>query len=93
MLSFEWNEAKAELNRRKHGIGFSDAVKAFDDPNLCILEDNSTPYGEMRLIAFGLSGLVLLTVVFTERGDASRIISARRSTREEQRIYARSNQK
>ena len=92
MLSFEWNEAKAELNRRKHGIGFSEAVNAFDDPNLCFLEDNSLSYGEFRMIALGLSGLTLLTIVFTERGDVTRIISARRSTREEQRIYAQSSQ-
>jgi uncharacterized DUF497 family protein len=45
------------------------------------------------MIALGLSGFVLLTIVFTERGDVTRIISARRSTKEEQRIYAQSNQK
>jgi uncharacterized protein len=92
MLAFEWNDAKAELNRRKHGIGFADAVKAFGDPNLCFLEDNALSYGEVRMIALGLSGLELLTIVFTERGDVTRIISARRSTKEEQRIYARSYQ-
>ncbi len=92
MLPFEWNEAKAEFNRRKHGIGFAEAIKAFDDTNLCFLADNSLRYGEVRMIALGLAGLTLLTIVFTERGDVTRIISARRSTREEQRIYAQSNQ-
>ena len=93
MLSFEWSEAKAELNRRKHGIGFADAVKAFGDPAICFLEDRSFPYGEVRVIALGLSGFTLLTIVFTEREEITRIISARRSTKEEQRIYAQSNQK
>lgn len=91
MLLFEWNDAKAELNRRKHGIEFADAAKAFDDPNLYFIEDIAHSHGEVRMIALGLSGLMLLTIVFVERGDTIRIISVRRSTKEEQRIYARSN--
>jgi uncharacterized protein len=88
MLSFEWDEAKAAANERKHGVLFAQAMMAFDDPGVQFLEDQSFAYGEARMLAIGLFGMRLLTIVFTERGEAIRIISARRSTKQEERIYA-----
>jgi uncharacterized protein len=88
MLSFEWDEAKAAANERKHGVSFAQAMVAFDDPGIQFLEDQSFAYGETRMLAIGLFGMGLLTIVFTERVEAIRIISARRSTKQEERIYA-----
>ncbi len=88
MLSFVWDETKAASNLRKHGVSFAQAERAFDDPGMTFLQDETMPYGEVRTIAIGLMGVTLLTIVFTERGGAIRIISARRSNRQEERIYA-----
>ncbi len=88
MLSFVWDETKAVSNLRKHGVSFEQASAAFDDPGMTFLQDEAMPYGEVRMIAIGLMGLTLLTIVFTERGEAIRIISARRSNKMEERIYA-----
>lgn len=55
---------------------------------MTFLQDEAIFYGEVRMIAIGLVGLTLLTIVFTERGEAMRIISARRSNKKEERIYA-----
>jgi uncharacterized protein len=88
MLSFIWDETKAASNLRKHGVSFDQAARAFDDPGMTFLQDETITYGEVRMIAIGLMGMTLLTIVFTERGDAVRIISARRSNRQEERIYA-----
>ncbi len=88
MLGFEWDEAKAAANERKHGVSFAQAMRAFDDPGVHFLEDQSFAYGEARMLAIGLFEMTLLTIVFTERGETIRIISARRSTKQEGRIYA-----
>jgi uncharacterized protein len=88
MLPFIWDETKAASNVRKHGVSFDQAARAFDDPGMTFLQDETIAYGEVRMIAIGLMGMTLLTIVFTERGDAVRIISARRSNRQEERIYA-----
>ena len=88
MLDFEWDEAKAAANERKHGVSFEQAMRAFDDPGVQFLEDQAMAYGEARMLAIGLFNMTLLTIVFTERGEAVRIISARRSTKQEGRIYA-----
>jgi uncharacterized protein len=88
MLGFVWDEAKAAANERKHGVSFAKTMKAFDDPGIQFFEDQSFAYGEARMLAIGLFEMTLLTIVFTERGEAIRIISARRSTRQEERTYA-----
>jgi uncharacterized DUF497 family protein len=83
---FEWDDAKAAGNIRKHGVCFEDAVGAFRD-NFAIDYFDDTGYGEDRFIHIGLSGEQLLTIVYTERADRIRIISARRSTKHEQEDY------
>ena len=88
MLPFVWDETKAVSNLRKHGVSFEQASAAFDDPGITFLQDETIAYGEVRMIAIGLMGMTLLTIVFTERGEAIRIISARRSNKMEERIYA-----
>jgi uncharacterized DUF497 family protein len=83
---FEWDDAKAAGNIRKHGVRFEDAVGAFRD-NFAIDYFDDTGYGEDCFIHIGLSGEQLLTIVYTERADRIRIISARRSTKHEQEDY------
>jgi uncharacterized DUF497 family protein len=83
---FEWDDAKAEANMRKHGVSFDEAATAFEDPNHLIVDDGSGDGGTYWLVGFSLAGR-LLTVVHVERGRRERIISARRATPEDERRY------
>jgi len=88
MLDFEWNEAKATANLAKHGVAFATACLVFDDAFALDFEDRSMKYDEVRRIAIGMAGGELLTVVYADRSDVIRIISARKATRQERRHYA-----
>ena len=75
-LSFEWDEEKNAANIKNHGIDFLDAALIFENPTLEAVDDRED-CGELRYIAFGLSGETVLQVVYTYRGDnVVRIISA-----------------
>ncbi|HTS41474.1 MAG TPA: BrnT family toxin [Xanthobacteraceae bacterium] len=93
MLEFEWDDAKARANARKHGVTFERAKLAFKDPFAIAALDDREDYGEERFVLLGLADGPLLFVAYTERGDRLRIISARRATRHEQDIYERENKK
>jgi uncharacterized DUF497 family protein len=68
-MEFEWDDAKDEANRRKHGIGFREAAKVFRG-TMVVSEDTRREYGERRLIALGEYAGAVIRVVFTERGNA-----------------------
>lgn len=85
-LRFEWDPAKAASNLAKHRIPFETAARAFDDVHGQHFVDRSMTYGEERLIGIAIVDGVVLTIVYTERGDTIRLISARKATRFEQRI-------
>ena len=83
-MTFEWDTAKAERNLRVHGISFTVAADVFRDAVWVTRTDDRRQYGEIREITVGLTGSQeLLVVVHTTRGDALRIISARRANRRE----------
>jgi len=87
---FEWDEAKAAANIRKHKISFQEACRVFDDLFVLIEQDLNEDFGEDRYIATGIVEGLLLTVIYTERGVRIRIISARKADSNEQREYYRS---
>ncbi|MCV3737858.1 BrnT family toxin [Rhizobium sp. TRM96647] len=87
MLEFEWDERKATANLAKHGVAFVDACAVFHDPFALDVEERSMDHGEVRRRIIGLGGGRFLTVIYTERGDAIRLISARKSTQSERREY------
>ncbi len=91
MIKVEWDNAKAAANFRKHGISFEEAAFAIDDPLIVEEFDDKEDYGEDRTIAHAMGKTEILTIVYTERGDSFRIISARRATRNEQNHYYREN--
>jgi uncharacterized protein len=91
MLDFEWDNAKAAANFRKHGLTFEQAAYAFRDPFGIEWIDESADYGEERGILLGRSGGRILAVVYTERDECIRIISARRATKHEEDTYYRQN--
>lgn len=85
---FEWDDKKAARNYKDHGVTFEYARCVFDDRFAADFEDTRADYGEQRfnIIAMSPAG-VLLHVTYTERGDRIRIISARRATKHETRLY------
>ena len=86
-MQVEWDSNKAYINFQRHGIRFSDAEAVLYDPNALSFED-TTAKGEQRFIAIGMDHLWrLLVVVYTDRGDRVRLISARPATRFERRNY------
>jgi uncharacterized protein len=91
MLGFEWDPVKAAANIRRHGVSFDQAALAFRDLFSVEWIDLRESYGEERVILLGTSQGQILTVVYTERGERIRIISARRATKDEQDRYFREN--
>ncbi len=85
-FTFEWDPKKAASNQRKHGVSFDEAATAFADPYGIVVDDPRHSTEEVRLALLGHSEPGgLLAVMFTERGDRIRLISARRATRREHR--------
>ena len=87
---FEWDDAKADRNRRKHGITFDEARSVFDDP--AAIDDIDMEAAEERWRRIGRAPSGLLLVIHTERRDRIRIISARKANRHEQDLYYRQAQ-
>jgi hypothetical protein len=87
-LEFEWNPRKGAANFAKHGVSFEEAATVFGDPLGRIVRDPRHSEDEERFVLLGLSSSQrLLAVMFTDRREAVRIISARRATRPERRNY------
>jgi uncharacterized protein len=85
---FEWDPAKAASNLAKHNIAFEDAATIFDDLNHFIIDVTKPEYGENRYRAIGrLHGGRLVAIVYTNREERRRIISARKARKNEQREY------
>ena len=85
---FEWDAKKAESNARKHGVTFDEASTVFGDPLALLMPDPDHSFGEERYLLLGMSHRRRLVVVaFAERPPRTRLISARRATRQEQRRY------
>jgi uncharacterized DUF497 family protein len=73
----------------KHGVPFDEAVTVFDDELFVVFSDPDHSTRQTRFIIMGQSKSGrLLVVAYTERSDATRIISAREATRPERKIYA-----
>jgi uncharacterized DUF497 family protein len=96
MTVFEWDNAKAILNWRKHGITFETAQAIFDDP-YAFTELDRIVGGEERWQTIGLIGATAILIVAHTIGggpiERIRIISARRATRQERIRYEDNRQK
>jgi uncharacterized DUF497 family protein len=91
-IRFEWDEKKHSLNKRKHGVSFTEGQTVFADENGLLIDDPDHSDKEDRFILLGLSAsLRLLVVAHTYREDdlTIRIISARKATRSEKEQYWR----
>lgn len=87
-MEFEWDEAKAEANFRKHGVSFEDAESVFGDPLAITYFDPAHSDEEDRFLTIGMSqeGRIII-LSHTDRGERIRIISAREATRGERKGY------
>jgi len=90
-VQFEWDENKAEINIKKHGVTFEEATEVFFDP-FYQTGDASVDDKENRdfIIGYTFSQRLLLAV-YTERKEKTRIISARPATRAERKVYEEAN--
>lgn len=87
-MEIEWNSEKNEKNKREHGISFETAKYVFADPNRLERYDRSenNDSGEDRYQTLGAVGRILF-VVYVERQEVCRLISARLASKDERRIY------
>ncbi len=91
-LIFEWDDTKNETNRTKHGVSFEEAQTVFFDENAIQFDDPDHSIDEDRFLLLGFSQrLRVLVVCHCYRRDEStiRIISARKTTGKEQKVYFR----
>jgi uncharacterized DUF497 family protein len=87
-LLFESDPENAHRNLIKHRVSFGEAESAFADEYAREIDDPEHSLDEERLILIGRSHRGrLLVVVFTERGESMRIISARKATKQERNAY------
>ena len=85
-MRFEWDPAKAEANLRKHGVSFALAQQLFADHRPEWVDTSIDQ--EVRRLALGRAGEFVFALVYTEpEPDLIRVISLRRATRNEQRLY------
>lgn len=87
-MEFEWDLEKAASNLEKHGVAFTEAMTVLGDPFEVTIPDPDHAEGESRFISMGLSEAGrLLVVVYTERDQRTRLISAREATSRERKQY------
>ncbi len=88
-MIFEWDSEKEKININKHGLDFSTAARVFKDENRLEIFDELHSDLEERYITIGMIDNItyIVVVVYTERGEAIRIISARKATKNERRMY------
>ncbi len=83
-MRYEWDENKNRANRAKHGVSFELAPDLFRSP---VVETADDDEDEARFVAFGHVDGAVFVCVYTDRDDVRRIISLRRATKNEQKIY------
>ena len=82
----EWDDSKNESNIKKHGVSFETAAYVFNDANRIEVYDVKHSDTEERYYTIGRVGDVLF-VVYTDRGEVFRLISARFATKREEEVY------
>ncbi|MDE5945921.1 MAG: BrnT family toxin [Oscillospiraceae bacterium] len=88
-MLFEWDDEKEQTNIKKHKLDFTTASYVFSDENRLEIFDECHSDDEDRYITIGLINQVpiVVMVVYTERGERIRLISARKATPKERSLY------
>lgn len=85
--TFVWNEEKARLNWRKHGVRFEEAATVFGDPLFVLVNASRNEEARQAAIGFDAAGRLLYVVHIEIEAEYIRIISARRASHEEELEY------
>lgn len=85
-MQFVWAESKRRNNIKKHGLDFSDVPKVFSGPTFTF-EDKRFDYDEQRFVTVGLLDIIVVVIAHTETEKEIRIISMRKATKNEQKIF------
>ncbi len=87
-MTFEWDNTKAGVNRKKHGVSFEEAETVFADFLSVTINDPLHSVNEERYVTVGMSARGrLLVVAHTDENDTIRIISPRTATKKEKKEY------
>lgn len=88
-MQFEWDSTKNEINESKHGMSFEEAIEVFADPNAVEVydEDHSEEEDRYKVIGMLQNRVIVISLIFTERGETIRVISARKADKDEKDIY------
>ena len=85
-MEFTWSERKRSLNLKEHGIDFIDARSVFEGLTYTF-EDDRFSYGEQRFVTLGLLAGTPVSIAHTENDHEIRVISFRKATSREAKIY------
>lgn len=86
-VTFVWDHSKALQNRTKHGVAFEDAVEAFFDPFVLVTHASTEDLARDAIIGMDTRWNLLFVVHIIFEDETIRLISARKATRQERRIY------
>ena len=86
-MNYHFDPAKRRANLKKHGLDFNDTVSVIESGRTVTFEDRRFDYGEERFITLGLLADQVVVIVTSETGSDIRIISMRKATRHEQKIF------
>lgn len=87
-MGLEWDPEKAESNFRKHGVRFAETEPVFEDDLALTIPDDESDPDEPRFISIGMGAMArILVVVYADRGNNIRIISARLAEPHEREVY------
>jgi len=93
-LKFEWDDVKAKLNQKKHGVSFDEAISVFYDELAIVFDDPDHSNNEERFIIVGYSmknDILVVSHCWRESDCIIRIISARKATKNEYKEYMKFN--
>lgn len=85
-MEFNWSELKRAANLKTHGLDFVDAARVFEGATYTF-EDDRFSYGEQRFVTLGLLAGIPVSIVHTENDHEIRVISFRKATNREAKIY------
>ncbi len=90
IIKFEWDNNKNQINKKKHGIDFEEAKTVFYDDDAIIFDDPEHSMEEERFLVLGITkheNLCIVSHCYCDRDNIIRIISARKATKNERKIY------
>ena len=89
-IKFEWDDHKNDINKKKHGLSFEEAIEVFGDENAILFDDPDHSIEEDRFLIIGAIRSAKICIVshcYRDNDNVIRLISAREATKSEKRVY------